>query len=243
VLFTVAAVAGMAARMGAVSRLPLGVYFFVFFGIDLLFYAGSFNYGADVRYSLMTYPPVAILAGLGLSTMTRRLAAAAPGLPARAVVLSALGFQFLWYAPLVRATTEEAWAARADVRFASEAAPDLRGNKYVLTHNPSMFHVWGVNAGQMSLVVANPSYLEYLASRYTGGVYLHWNFWCNVQDPAQRNVCATVAALKPATVVSEHAERDQYFAFYRLQIPPPRRPPDAVPDVPPGPHDRPGEAR
>jgi 4-amino-4-deoxy-L-arabinose transferase-like glycosyltransferase len=242
VLFTVAAVAGLAVRIGAVSRLPLVVYFFVFFGIDLLFYAGSFNYGADVRYSLMTYPPLAVLAGLGLSAVTRSLAVAAPGLPATAVVLVALGFQFLWYAPLVRATTEEAWAARADVRFASEAAPELRGNRYVLTHNPSMFHVWGVNAGQMSLVVANPSYLEYLASRYSGGVYLHWNFWCNVQDPAQRNVCTTVAALKPAAVVGEHTERDQRFAFYRFQIVP-AEPPPAVLAVPDGPHDRPGGAR
>ena len=40
-------------------------YFLLFFGIALLFYAGSYNYGADVRYSLMTYPPLAILGGLG----------------------------------------------------------------------------------------------------------------------------------------------------------------------------------
>ena len=36
----------------------------------------------------------------------------------------------------------------------------------MLTHNPGMFHVWGVNAGQMSLIVTNPAYLDYLAKRY-----------------------------------------------------------------------------
>ena len=32
----------------------------LFFGVNLLFYAGSYNYGADVRYSLLTYPPLAV---------------------------------------------------------------------------------------------------------------------------------------------------------------------------------------
>ena len=47
------------------ERLALALYFALFFGMFLLFYAGSYNYGADVRYSLMTYPPLAILGGLG----------------------------------------------------------------------------------------------------------------------------------------------------------------------------------
>jgi 4-amino-4-deoxy-L-arabinose transferase-like glycosyltransferase len=240
-LVTVVAVAGLAFHPGGRSRVPLVVYFLAFFGIDLLFYAGSFNYGADVRYSLMTFPPLAVLAGLGLSTAARRLGETVPGVPARVAIAAALGFQFLWYAPLVRATTEEAWAARADVRFAEAVAPDLRGNRYVLTHNPSMFHMWGINAGQMSIVMANPSYLDYLASRYAGGVYLHWNFWCNVQDPAHTNLCAAAAALKPSEKVREHVERDHRFAFYRYDLPPAEGR-DAVPAAPAGAHDQPGGA-
>src|SRR5207253_10078569 len=142
-----------------------------FFGIDLLFYAGSYNYGADVRYSLMTYPPLAILGGLGAARIVEWLRRLAPAVDARGAVTAALAFQFLWYAPLVRATTEEAWAARADMQFAKSFTPDLPGNSYVLTHNPGMFHVWRINAGQMSLAVMNPSYLNFLAARYSGGVY------------------------------------------------------------------------
>ena len=121
--------------------------------------------------------------------------------------------------PVIRATTEEAWAARADVRFAASAVPALRGNRYVLTHNPGMFHLWGVNAGQMSQVVGNPSYLDYLATRYAGGVYVHWNFWCNVQVPEQRELCRAVRALKPWETVREYRERDYAFAFYRVVVP------------------------
>jgi hypothetical protein len=182
-----------------------------------LFYAGSYNYGADVRYSLMTYPPLAALAGLGVARLAGRIGAWQPRLPAVPLATAGIVFQFLWYTPLVRATTEEAWAARADVRFARSLVPRLHGNSYLLTHNPGMFHVWGVNAGQMSLAVANPNYLEYLTGRFTGGVYLHWNFWCNVQDPVQRGFCDKALALRPADVVGEFRERDQRFVLYRLQ--------------------------
>jgi hypothetical protein len=141
-------------------------------------------------------------------------------MPAHAAATAALVFQFLWYMPLVRATTEEAWAARADVRFAREVAPQLPPNAYVLTHNPAMFHFWGINAGQMSTLLANPSHVEYLARRYPGGVFLHWNFWCNVTDQSQKNLCSDVMAVRPAELVREYVERDQRFAFYKYRLGP-----------------------
>jgi hypothetical protein len=79
-----------------------------------------------------------------------------------------------------------------------------------------MFQVWGVNAGQASLVVANPARLRDLARRYAGGVYLHWNFWCNVQDPVQRDFCTSTLALAPSRMVREEHVRNQRFALYKL---------------------------
>jgi hypothetical protein len=188
----------------------------VFFGICLLFYAGSYNYGADIRYSVLTVPPVAVLGGLGAARVARWLSRLTLPVSGRLALAATLLFQFLWYAPLVRATTEEAWAARADVRFARSFAGELPADAYVLTHNPGMFHVWGVNAGQLSLVAGNPAYLDFLAARYSGGVYVHWNFWCNVQDPVQPEFCRKVLRSKPMEVVREYREREQRFAFYRL---------------------------
>ena len=216
VLFTLCAVAGLAVSGVRASRWPLVVYFLGFFGLCLLFYAGSYDYGADVRYSLMTYPPLSVLAGLGLAGLIRQLEGALPGVAAKPAAVAVLLAQSLLYAPVVRATTEEAWAARADVRFAADLAPALRGDQYVLTHNPAMFHLWGVNAGQMSMVMANPSHLEYLRLRYPGGVYLHWNFWCNVHDQAQREPCTRALALAPTVPIREHRERDQRFVLYRF---------------------------
>jgi len=222
IAFTLLAAVGLVSVYRRREGLSIAIYFLLFFFIDLVFYAGSYNYGADVRYSLMTYPPIAVLGGLGAADLARRIAPftarIGAGAQARALVVTILLFQFLWYAPVVRATTEEAWAARADVRFAQAFAGEIPPNAYVLTHNPGMFHLWGVNAGQMSRLTANPAYLRFLAERYSGGLYLHWNFWCNVDDPVQQGICRQALAMGPADAVREYRERDQRFAFYRLKV-------------------------
>ena len=216
VVYTALAAAGLLGAGLAGRRFAMLLYFVLFAAVPLFFYAGSYNYGADVRYSVMTYPPLAILAGLGAGQLARWIARWQSAVVARRAVIAGLAFQFLWYAPLVRATTEEAWAARADVRFAESAASELPPDSLVLTHNPGMFHLWGVNAAQMFTVVDNPARLQYLASRYAGGVYLHWNFWCNVADPVQQDVCRKVAAMTPLDVFREHREQNQRFALLRI---------------------------
>jgi hypothetical protein len=216
---TLLALVGLCSRSFGAERASILLYFLLFFGIGLLFYAGSYNYGADVRYSLMTYPPLAMAGGLGAAGAARYLGVHLRQVRARDLVAFALGFQFLWYAPLVRATTDGAWAARSDVRFARSFVSDLPDDSYVLTHNPGMFHVWGTNAGQMSAIVINPRYLDLLAGRYRGGIYLHWNFWCNAQDAVQRDLCDKALGTAAVDMVHEYRERDQRFAFYRFENP------------------------
>ena len=144
--------------------------------------------------------------------------ASSPACPPRRALTAGLAFQFLWYAPLVRATTEEAWAARADMRFAHSLVPDLPANSYVLTHNPGMFHVWGVNAGQMSLVadrsgVFGPSRRPLRRRRLL----------CTGTSGAtstirlQQEFCRNALAMQAGRDVREYRERDQRFALYRLQ--------------------------
>jgi len=217
---TLLAILGLARPRGEAGRLAIACYFLVFFGIALVFYAGSYNYGADVRYSLATYPALAIAAGLGVSVIVEWIGQVQPRFPAMPVLAAAAMLQFGWlYAPVVATVADSAWAARADEEFARSLAPSLRDNAYVLTHNPGMFQLWGVSAGQMSLVVTNPAYLDDLAARFGGGVYLHWNFWCNVQDQVQRDLCVKALALRPAERVRDRQDRDQRFILYRLDRP------------------------
>jgi hypothetical protein len=217
--YTLLAILGLSGRRAEAGRLTIALQVLLFFGIALAFYAGSYDYGADVRYSLATYPPLAILGGLGMARLARGIERVKPGLPALQGLTVALAVQFLWYLPVVRTTADGAWAARADVKFARSLVPDLQGSSYVLTHNPGMFQVWGVNAGQMYLAATNPGYLDDLAARYPGGVYLHWNFWCNVEDKIQRDLCSKVLELRPGELVREYREQDQHYILYRLENP------------------------
>jgi hypothetical protein len=202
--------------------IPL-IFFLLFAGIFLFFYAGSYNYGADDRYSLMTYLPLAVLAGMGACALgdvaSRRLLWHARPMVRRAVV-AVLAVQFLWYVPFVRAVSEEAWGARADVAFARDFARDLPANAIVLTHNPNMFQVWGHNAAQLSYASTDPYYVSRtLANRYAGGVFFHWNFWCNASDPMQQGFCRRALDSFPHTLVREYRERNYRYAFYRLEQP------------------------
>ena len=216
-LYTCLGVAGLVLRP-AKGAIVAATLFLVFWGVFLFFYAGSYEFGADVRFSLMSFPALAMLAGRGAS-MLHRMAVKAGATPLRAatVLIGAVGLSFLWFLPQVRSLGEEAWAARADVEFAERVASGLPRNSIVLTHNPSIFLLNGVNAAQMSLVVTEPAYVAtVLSKQYAGGVYLHWNAWCGYADPGQRTVCETAVRSFSSDLVSEYRERDFRYAFYRL---------------------------
>jgi hypothetical protein len=218
VVVTLLALAGL-----TVSRTTIALvsWFAAFWGVFLFFYAGSYDYGADVRFSLMSHAPLAVLAGIGTSRLVGRVARGGISPPrAAAFAVAALAFQFAWYLPWTRAVGEEAWGARADVAFARETARTLPANAVVLTHNPGMFQLWGINAAQLSLAVSDPGYVHRtLPQRHAGGVYLHWSFWCNVADPIQRGFCERALDSYPAEIIGQRRVRDYRFAFYRVTAP------------------------
>ena len=215
--FTALAVVGLFSSANRRQLLAMVLWLLFFLTVGLLFYAGSYDYGADVRYSLMTYPPLAVLGGLGAARLARLGRGAFGGSRMVYATAIALAVQFLCFVPVIR-TTEEAWAARADVRFARESVTRLPVDSYVLAHNPDMFHLWGRSGGQMSRLIENPAAANALAQRYSGGVYLHWNFWCNVQDAVQQELCRKARSLASVEVVAQYTEREQFYAFYRIRV-------------------------
>src|SRR5262249_19173569 len=68
---TLLAAAGCVVPGVRAGRATMVAYFLVFFVVTLFFYAGSYDYGADVRYSVIVNPPIAILAGLGAAWLLR----------------------------------------------------------------------------------------------------------------------------------------------------------------------------
>jgi hypothetical protein len=215
---TLLAAAGIVAYRKQRAVWVLLLYFLAFWAIFLFFYAGSYDYGADVRYSLMTHAPLAMLAGLGGAALLVRMERVARRRIATVAGTALLLFHFSLYAPLVRAEGEEAWAARADVAFVDRAVHTLPANSVVLTHVPSLFLVRGVNAAQTSTIAGNATRVsEEFFDRYAGGVYLHWNFWCNVADPAQQAFCAQALDRYDHDLVAETRVRNYRYAIYRLR--------------------------
>ncbi|MHB8772561.1 MAG: ArnT family glycosyltransferase [Syntrophales bacterium] len=86
VLFTLLALIGLAAGKGTavrmdekpgwLPRLMILLWFLQFWGIFLFFYAGSYKYGADVRFALVSFMPIAVLGGIGAEVLRRWGAAA-----------------------------------------------------------------------------------------------------------------------------------------------------------------------
>ncbi len=197
------------------EKLIIALWFFSFWGIFLLFYAGSYNYGADVRYSLVSYVPFALLAGLGIQNMKSFFGKNEKHF--NVVVTIILLFQFTTFLPMIRAESQEAWAARADHRAAEKFAEMLPDNSFVFTHNPSMFLMRGKNAGQTSIITNDKFYVDQIIfPKYEGEVYFHYNYWCIAPDSLQNGLCENVFDYYNAVPIKNIAEQNYEFILYKL---------------------------
>jgi hypothetical protein len=124
---------------------------------------------------------------------------------------------FLSFTPFLRAISQEAWAARADHRYAQEMLKLVPQDSVILTHNPNMFLVWGGNAAQASLATEQSAYFKGFFSRYKGGIYFHYNFWCNVDDPVQVAFCQNILKSFNCTPIVTHKEGTYTFSLYKIE--------------------------
>lgn len=204
------------------EKIFLSAWFLAFFGIFLFFYAGSYDYGVDVRFSLVSYAPLALLAGQGtwglVCRFDRLLTAPWRILPRTCVVLILL-LQWTNFLPFTRTLGQQAWASRADHLYARKMADSLPPDSIVLTHNPNMFFVWGKSAAQVSVAASDPRRIKDYSDRFSGGVFFHYNYWCNVQDPLQQEFCRNILRRYPTTLVESYRERNYVYRLYRMEEP------------------------
>lgn len=218
VVCSVLALAGLAVRPTLRVLVPASM-FAVFCGVFLFFYAGSYEFGADVRFSVLAYPGLALLAGRGASQVEALIDDGSVRRWLGVAVIAGLFLQFVQFLPQLRAVGEESWEARGDVEFVHQKIAELPNNSIVLTHTPSLFLVNGVDAAQMSTAANDPAYVaSILSKRYAGGVFMHWNAWCGYTNPTQQAFCDAVLNSFSSTPFREHRERDFRFAFYRLVV-------------------------
>jgi hypothetical protein len=233
-LFSLFALLGLVRPGRRRESIAVLVWFALLFAIFVPFYAGSYRYGADVRFSLMSATPLAVLAGAGLlwlSDLLRRLRSDWRALAAAPFVLAVYAASA--YLPFTRAIGRESWASRADHAAAVRMVAEVPEDAMVLTHNPGMIQVMGRSAAQTSIASYQEWRVDDLFHRFPGGVYFHYNFWCNVDDPVQNDFCQKVLANFKTRVVFEESAGFYRYVLYRL-LPRSTPPEPATPAPSPG---------
>ncbi len=206
------------------SVLLMLLWFLLFWGIFLFFYAGSYKYGADVRFALVCFMPLSILAGLGGGVVRGWLDGifgwtcirGGNRLPAAGLLVLLLLISWLKFVPLIRLVGQEAWGARYDHMHAREFIRKIPNRSVVLTHIPTMFLLWGQSAIQTFAGINNPDLIRDLMNRYQGHVYFHKNYWCNTVNDSNRSICEGIAQrydLEPAAVAREQSYE---YGLYRM---------------------------
>jgi 4-amino-4-deoxy-L-arabinose transferase-like glycosyltransferase len=196
------------------NKIVLLVWFLTFWGVFLFFYAGSYKFGQDVRYSILSYPALSIFTGLGFSYIKNRLENKVKSI--KALIILLIIFNFTWFLPFVKAEGEEAWAARHDHKYALEFAQLLPPNSIIFTHTPNIFLLNKKSAIQSSAETYNPGTVERLVNRFKGGVYAHYNYWSNVDDPAQRRFTENILNKYNYKTIKEYYYRDYKYGLYKI---------------------------
>jgi hypothetical protein len=215
--FTLLTVLGLIAGGRWREKSVVILWFVFFFGIFIPFHAGSYRYGADIRFSLLSAMPLTVLGGWGLGWLGRWLESRtrANRWVTVAPLLAAVYF-FTGFMPLVRTVGREAWAARADHDVARVMLEKVPEGSIVLTHNPGMLQVMGQSAVQTSVVTYQPERADSFFREFPGGVYFHFNFWCNITDEVQNAFCNKVLQTYLTEVIEDRSAGTHRYVLYRL---------------------------
>ena len=215
---TVLALAGLVWLLGRnrTAGVALGVWFALSWGIFIVFYAGGYYYGASSRYAVVSCAPVAAFMGIGAAALfgvLRRVPVLCYGAAACGLINWVAGMHY------VPTLSREAIEAVADVDFVSEVARTLPDGSLVLSSDPCMWLLKGVNSSQFYIVdtMVRTNMTE-LANEYPGGIYIHWGFWQNAEPGSAVNVARLLA--ETGAVEYRRAQSQAFkMGIYRIDTP------------------------
>jgi hypothetical protein len=211
-LISILAILGLGWRGKWRERLLMASWFLLFWGVFIVFYAGSYRYGADNRYSLMSYAPLAVLAGFGAKSLGTLIQRRWPMFRSAIVISALLLLNFCSFVPFVRRLGEESWDSRVDHDFSRVIAAKLPENSIIFTHNTSLFLLHNQSTAQLYMLSDKTRLAQYL-ERFKGGVYLHLNYWCTVMDENAVQFCHNVLSQYE---LEEVATKDVWRVKYGL---------------------------
>ncbi len=180
----------------------LVLWFILFFSIYLFFYAGSYNYGVDIRFSLSIHPVLAVFSSAGvlflLEWFDKKDFNFTP-------VMAGLLFTFLLLElPRISIIGQQGWQARADHNFITALARTLPENTVVFTHDPSELMAAGI--GGIQTFRLDSSYLVQLLKEREIP-YFYFDAWCST--PEFKDQCNKILAKFKLKPVAENKVQNQ----------------------------------
>lgn len=219
VLVTIFSILGLCcAKYSAKWKAILVFWFLIFWGIFLFFYAGSYQYGADVRFAVLSFAPLAILAALGLDWLSGKLQPLVTGKNAAIILVIILLVSWIKFLPLIRLVGQEAWAARADHAFIQEAVKKVPARSIVISHIPTMLLLQGQNAVTIHGSLNDESFIRQLTAKFDGGVYFHHNYWCETSADANTKACREIKQKYDLEEIVSDDRSGRLYGLYRIRI-------------------------
>lgn len=194
------------------------IWFLMFWGIFLFFYAGSYKYGADVRFAVLSFTPLAIFSALGMEWIRNKLQPLCTGTNATIIIIVILLLAWIKFLPLIRLVGQEAWAARADHALVQTFIKKIPDRSIVVSHIPTMHLLWGQNAVSVHGSVNDEAFMRSLVSKYDGGVYFHHNYWCDTSSDANAKVCRDVKQKYDLEEIAADSSTGRLFGLHRIRI-------------------------
>jgi len=198
--------------------IPFIIWFLFFFAIFIPFYAGSFNYGKDVRFSLNLYPSIAIFSGLGFYSLNlillkkfkqkKELTKSSMHILIMLLIL----LSFIPFIGLVSNYGEKGWDAKATHDFAVSEAQNIK-NCIVISKVPSMFLVSGVPSIQLFLVSDKMMKLH----KEYDCVMFYEGYWCINFPEDDEGVCSNFKNDYNLKIYKSSQTRDKTYTFYTVE--------------------------
>jgi len=226
-IFTIFSIIGIIFGLYKYPRkiIPFIIWFIIFFLVFIPFYAGSFNYGKDVRFSLNLYPSVAIFSGLGFYLLNLALLAVSKKsklnqkkqiakLSIHILIMLLILLSFIPFIGFVSNYGEGGWDAKAAHDFAVSEVPNIK-NCIVISKVPSMFLVEGVPAIQIFLVSDKEMMME-LHTEYDC-VMFYEEYWCINSEIDREGICSDFKNDYNLKIYKSSETRDKTYTFYTVE--------------------------
>jgi 4-amino-4-deoxy-L-arabinose transferase-like glycosyltransferase len=200
------------------DKIVLLGWFLTFWGAVLFFYAGSYRFadGLSIRFSLLTYAPIVIFAGLGVSLLSNLLGKKIK--PIKTILIFLIIFNFSWFLPFIRSKNGgETELCRMDRKYAMGFLDLLPRSSIIYTHNPNMFLTNKQSAVQTSAETYRPGIIERHQTRFKGGVYIHYNYWSDVPySDLQRQFTTNILEKYDYNIIKEYNYKNHKYGLYKI---------------------------